>query len=455
MAERESAEAQVETLAMACEAIQDLVAEQERERRQVEQERAAGALHGEALKALQSILGSAGVVMRDTPAPLVLTFLQDTFIPEKRLQEDARRHMEGYVRLFAKVAGNRPMNTYTRKDIIRWVGTLERIRTTYGKGGKDHAKPITAILRESRGKDTLGRTTIEKHITHLKAFFQAATRHHRFATSDDVEAMFTDIRLGATVPEAKERTIWPLPRMVELFRSPVWTGTRHGLVAGQRREDVGPWVVLDAYWWLPVLGIHTGARLEELAQLEHDDLLTDSDERQFLYLNNEGDRRLKNRHSIRPVAIHPFLVELGFPRLFVPGRKGRIFPDLKQAGRPPKWGGQYSEDFTAYRRACGLYEKLMDFHAFRHTFATAMRARAGADPGLVGRMIGHQDTPELRVFRQTNGYTHFSVADQAEALSRLDWTAQGLDLSHLRRAAELAGGPEGRVRAESLGTLST
>ena len=358
--------------------------------------------------------------------------------------------MEGYVRLFAKVLGDKPLNVYVRADILRWVKTLERVRTTYGKGGKDKFKLIEAILMESKGKPTLGVTTIEKHVTHLKAFFLAATRHYRFATSDDVDAMFADIRLGANVPIAQERSIWPVAKLIQLFASPIWTGTRHGLDGGGRRHEAGPWVVLDSHWWLPVLGIFTGARLEELAQLQHSDLLEDTEGRPFFYLNNEGGRRLKNIRSIRGVALHPFLLTLGVTRLFVPGKKGRIFPDLKQAGRPLKWSQQYSEDFTAYRRAVGLYEPLVDFHAFRHTFATAMRTKVGADPGLVGRMVGHQDTPELRAFRQTNGYTHYSIADQAMMLERLDWGAQGLDLSHLRRAVEVAGGPTGRVRAADL-----
>ena len=426
--EREAAEEQVATLARAREAVEEILAEQGREREQVQQERVAGTLDGKSLNALRSILGSAGIVMRSTPAPTALAFLEETFISEKNLQEDARRHMEGYVRLFAKVLGDKPLNVYTRAEILKWVKTLEQVRTTYGKGGKDKFKLIQAILKESKGKPTLGVTTIEKHVTHLKAFFLAATRHYRFATSDDVDAMFADIRLGANVPIAQERSIWPVAKLTQLFASPIWTGTRHGLDGRGRRHEAGPWVVLDSHWWLPVLGIFTGARLEELAQLQHSDLLEDTEERPFFYLNNEGGRRLKNIRSIRGVALHPFLLTLGVTRLFVSGKKGRIFPDLKQAGRPLKWSQQYSEDFTAYRRAVGLYEPLVDFHAFRHTFATAMRTKVGADPGLVGRMVGHQDTPELRAFRQTNGYTHFSIADQAVMLERLDWGAQGLDL---------------------------
>ena len=418
--------------------------------REVRQRREEGKLAGEPLAALHRMLGNAGVIMRDRPTPTVLTFLRDTFIPERRLAEDSRRHMERYVRLFAKIAGDKPLNTFERKDIVRWVGTLEKVRTGYGKGGKDQAKPIAVILRESAGKPTLSEVTIGKHVAHVKQLFELAVRHHRFATRDDVHAMFSDIRLGEAVPKARVRNMWPLDKLRALFASPIWAGTRSAASDVGKRHQPGEWVHLDANWWLPVLAIHTGARLEELAQLQHVDLKTDSDGIKFLDITDEGDRHVKNANSIRAVPVHPFLLELGFDRLFVLGRKGRIFPQLRQAGRPPKWGQQYSEDFTAYRKAIGIYEPLLDFHAFRHTVVTALRV-AGADTGLVGVMVGHVDDPEVKSFKTTAGYTHFSVAPRHRAFCLLDWEAQGVPLSHLRRAVELAGGPRGRVLATDLG----
>lgn len=451
---REAAEEQVATVARARDAVEGVLAEQERERRQAEAERAAGTLSPESLTAFRELIERTGVVVRDRPTPTVLQFLDGTYIAEKVLKESQRRHIQGYVRLFAKTLGDRPLASFTRADVLRWVRTLEGVRTTYGKSGHDTDKPIEAILRESEGKATLGVTTIEKHVTHMRAFFTAAARHHRFASSDDVEALFSDIRLGKSVPRARKRGIWSPERLNALLATPIWTGTRSNAGDLGKRHERGHWIHLDAYWWLPILAIHTGARQEELAQLQHGDLRTDSEGRHFLYLTNEADRRTKNERSVRPVPLHPFLVELRVPDLFRAGESGRVFPELRKAGRDGAWGQQYSEDFTAYRRRTGLFEPLLDFHALRHTFITAMREQAKADPELVGRIVGHQDNPEFERFRMTQGYTHFSVAAQAEAISRLDWEAQGIGLAHLREAVRMAGGPRGRVRAADLRPLS-
>jgi integrase len=436
------------------EMLREALAKGERVGREVSQLIEARKLTGEGLEALRKILDNAGVVQRDRASPTILEFLERTFIPERNLQEDASRHIQGYVRLFAKTLGDRPMNEYTRADIVRWVRTLENVRTSYGKGGKDHAKTIEVILRESRGKPTLGVTTIEKHITHLKQVFLFAIRHHRFGTSDDVEAMFDDIALGRHVPQREERKLWSSEHLIALFRSPIWSGTRARADDFTHRHQPGPHVHLDAYWWLPIIGLYSGMRLEEIAQLRDADLKRDGDGRAFIHVTDEGEgQRLKTNSSRRGVPVHPLLTSLGLEALFVPGRDSWVFPELKLAGRPPKRGGQFSEDFTAYRRAVGVYERLVDFHSFRHTAVTQMR-EAGADAGVVAFLTGHRTDPTYQEWRRTNGYTKFSVATYARALDRLDFEARGVDLSYLRAAARLAGGPRGTVRASEVAELA-
>lgn len=425
-----------------------------REREEVQQERDAGKLNPEGLGALRNILANSGLVVRNRPTPTVLEFLERTFIPERNLQEDASRHVQGYVRLFAKTLGDRPMNSYERADILRWVRTLERVRTSYGKGGKDHTKAIEVIVRESRGKPTLGSTTINKHITHLKQLFLFAIRHHRFATSDDVEAMFADINLGQGVPEPEQRKLWPTKALTTLFTSPIWTGTRARADDFTHRHQEGPHIHIDGYWWLPIIGLYTGMRLEEIAQLQNNNLNQDDNGLRFIHVTDEGPgQRLKNKQSRRGVPVHPFLSELGFEKLFGPKKYAWVFPELKLAGRPPKRGGQFSEDFTAYRRAIGVYERLVDFHSFRHTLVTELR-EAGADAGVVAYLTGHRTDPSYTQWRQTNGYTKFSVATYAKALDLLNFEGRGVDLFYLRAAARIAGKPRGTVKAAEVAVLA-
>lgn len=410
----------------------------------------AGAMDPATLGHLRELLGSLGVRTAAVPTPTAMAFLRDTYTDERRLREDAHRHVVGYVTLFARAAGDKPLADYQRQDIIKWVRVLERLRTSYGKRKGDDTKSIPQLIKESEGERTLNRTTIEKHITHLKAFFVAANRHHKWASTDDIEDLFRDIPLSRHVPDARPRKSWTIAQLKDLLASPTWSGTRSRREDVTRRHEAGPQIHRDAYWWLPIAALWTGARLEELAQLQHNDLARDRDGIPYLRIHDEGERKVKTEHSIRNAPVHSFLVALGFLDLFRPGGRGRIWPELKKHGRPPSWGALYSTHFTDYRRECGLYEPLRDFHSFRRTFITMLRTRAGVDALTVAAIVGHDDSePELRRVQQTNDYTDYSIAALADAIERLDYTAYGVDLSILTRTAAVCG-PRGSTRTIEL-----
>ncbi|KAA0677771.1 hypothetical protein [Roseomonas genomospecies 6] len=324
----------------------------------------------ETIDKLSDLLGTLGVTMRSTPAPKVIAFLDETYSEEKRLQDDSDRHVKNYIRLFARVTGNKALNAYGRADIVAWVRTLERFKASLGKSPSDQKKSIDQLLRESRGKPTMGETTIGKHIMHVKAMFRCAIKHYKFAHEADINGMFDGIDLSEWVPSARKRKSWQIDQLNALFRSPVWSGTRSRREAFSKRNQPGPHVYRDAYWWLPVLALWTGGRLEELAQLHHSDLGFDAHGTPFIKIHDEGDRRTKNQNSVRNIPVHPFLVEIGALDLFKRGRvrDARIFPELKPTGELEKFGDTYSTHFTDYRRRCGLYEPLRDFHSLRRTF---------------------------------------------------------------------------------------
>ena len=68
----------------------------------------------------------------------------------------------------------------------------------------------------------------------------------------------------------------------------------------------------DAAYWIPLLGIYTGARIGELAQLRLVDVITESGI-PCLSINAEGDGcSVKTEAGIRMVPIHSELIRLGF-----------------------------------------------------------------------------------------------------------------------------------------------
>lgn len=384
---------------------------------------------------VKSMMKELGLRVRPATTPTVTEYLEQTYMGQRRLQDDAKRHIENYVRLFARITGDRMLGSYERSDVVDYVRVLEILKNSLGKSPKDATLTVEEMIEVSKGKSTLNATTIEKHVAHVKAFFVTAARALRFADSDDVDFLFDDVELSEWVPKAQKRKTWSIGQLNALFASPVWAGTSSGPHEWTRRHEPGDAVHRDAYWWLPPMALWTGARLEELAQLHHEDLKRDRNGIPFILIHDEGARRVKTEHSIRSVPIHPELARMGFLDRFKPSLHGeRIFPELQPTGRLRKYGDTYSSHFTDYRRKCGLYEHLRDFHSLRRTFITTMRTKAKVDLFTVAAIAGHdEELPELQRARQTEDYTDYDVGVLAEAVEKLDYAALGLDLSPFRK----------------------
>lgn len=157
---------------------------------------------------------------------------------------------------------------------------------------------------------------------------------------------------------------------------------------------------LRASWhfWLPLLGLHTGARLEELCQLHLEDIRQeDGSGVWFLDINDEGDKHLKSTAGKRKVPIHPALIELGLlDRVSALQAKGkdRLFPGLKVRASTGNLSGTAGHWFTRYRRSCGVggaggEKSAKVFHSFRHTVFTRSK-HLGLDRRAVKEMLGHE-----------------------------------------------------------------
>jgi len=157
----------------------------------------------------------------------------------------------------------------------------------------------------------------------------------------------------------------------------------------------------EAAYWLPLLGLYTGARLEELGQLRVSDVqkieYPDNDGEMhsgwFLHITENTDaagqeNRLKNAGSERLIPVHPEMQRFGFLDYVAKlDNAGRVFPDLKANiyGRlTAKWG----EWFGPYmRKVCGITDRRKVFHSFRHTFKDY--ARKTMPDGIQRQLMGH------------------------------------------------------------------
>ena len=154
------------------------------------------------------------------------------------------------------------------------------------------------------------------------------------------------------------------------------------------------------YYWMPLIGLYTGARINEIAQLGINDLTRTAGGAWYFAFTEEeegrelaGDRKkLKNTQSIRKVPIHPHLVELGLLdwRRELEGQgRTRLFPELKRNATKghgksvTKWFSRMLKGFGWIRNG----KKV--FHSFRHTLANQC-ALMGMSDEITRQISGHE-----------------------------------------------------------------
>ncbi|WP_337264049.1 MULTISPECIES: site-specific integrase [unclassified Serratia (in: enterobacteria)] len=198
----------------------------------------------------------------------------------------------------------------------------------------------------------------------------------------------------------------------KIFSSPVYKGDRPKAGSG------------DAAYWLPLLALYTGARLEEIGQLHPKDVHEENYQKpdgskNVAWVIEIADRQdgqhLKNSSSRRRIPLHSELIKLGFID-FAKRQKGdRIFHQLKAdvfgtlTGNWSKWFGRY------LRKVCGVTDNRLVFHSFRHTFKDMCRL-AGIDEAVHDALTGHSSSSVSRNY----GGLSYPLGPLVEAINRIN-----------------------------------
>lgn len=148
-------------------------------------------------------------------------------------------------------------------------------------------------------------------------------------------------------------------------------------------------------YWLPLLGLYTGARIEELAGLHLDAFITVDELPAMLLSDEETTDGGKNVFAPRYVPMHHELIGAGLLQYVDFLRANgypRLFPDIGEAARDG-YGKRATADFIEYRRTVGVGKNQGErsrqvFHSFRSTLAVKLY-HAGVDGDLSRRLTGH------------------------------------------------------------------
>jgi integrase len=321
-------------------------------------------------------------------------------------------------RMFIEHAGDLPVGSYDRTHTGAFYELLRKLPAMYGKAaqwkGMTPAQ-IVAATCEDESIERLTMKTMKRHFSALGGLFDHARERGVYASGNPAH----DFRFPSKRKASAARMMWSGHKLKDLFASPLFTGC----ASSRRRHVPGSEIVRDERYWLPILALYHGTRLEELAQLHRSDVRRENDI-WFLDINDEGVKQIKNEQSRRRVPLHPEVERLGFLQ-YVEATAERsdalVFPQLTPGGADNKYGHAFSKWWTRYRKDIGLYEKGLDYHSFRHGVTTKL-TEAGVSPPIIDQLTGHAGTGVT----QTVYTKDLSLSVLYEAICKVSWSEVSL-----------------------------
>lgn len=353
-------------------------------------------------------LTEPGEPHRDKPAPppqVLLSAAVAEYVAEHAAgghwTKKTQAESEGIYRLLVGIVGDRDMSELDYKALSGFRDTLLKFPSNVSKRRAYRGKTISEILAmiaTAKVDKPLSVSSVNKHIIRVGAFLKWAVKRG-YVAANFAEGL-TITKRGTK--ESEEREAYSHEDLLSLVQSPL---------AGFQKAR-------PERFWIPILGLHSGARLNELCQLSVEDV-REEDGVLCLDINDKGaDKRLKNASSRRVIPVHPILLELGFKE-YAEGlrRKGavRLWPALRK-GRDG-YGHAFGKWFQRFNRRYVTTNRKRVFHSFRHCLADGMKQR-GVDVNIIAEILGHSLGNSISLSRYGKAYEPKVLL---EALNRLEY----------------------------------
>jgi integrase len=288
------------------------------------------------------------------------TDIVDLWAAERKPKQKGIDTHRAVARWFYERVGRKAVNQITRQDVLDFKSKL---------------------LEEGQSP-----ANIKMKLSRLRTLLQWAADNGHAASN-----VANGITIKDTQAAKNKRKPFDLPALNAIFASPIYS-------KGERPTQGRG----EAAYWIPLLALFTGARMEELGQLRPSDVVElaypdpEGNERRSWFLKlteaeGEAATGLKNAASERLVPIHSELERLGFlafASAMLEQKRDRLFYQLTPGpygNLTHKWGQWFG---TYLRKTCGVTDRRMTFHSFRHSFTDYVR-RPDIPEGIQRQLVGH------------------------------------------------------------------
>ncbi|SEG46636.1 site-specific integrase [Vibrio hangzhouensis] len=316
-----------------------------------------------------------------TPAPiehdgLLLSECIDLYISDRETDELRPKTIDRYrarLRLMLFILGDCPIEEIKREEAKTFKSKLLCLPANLNKVARFKGLTVDEVI--ALEPTPMSTTTANDTLTDVSSFFDWCMANDHINKNS-----FTKLKVKTKKRASEERNVFTPSDLTTLFQHPYFQG-------GSCKHPY--------FYWLPVLGLYTGARLNELCQLHVDDIRQDVENSLWTLTITDmrDDQSTKNRSSVRTIPLHHRLIDLGFIEYVKSLNNERVFPELKQGrdgygSAPSKWFGRFRDKVLPNAKA-----EKKTFHSFRHTFTNALK-QSGVTASIAGAYVGHGDDSE-------------------------------------------------------------
>ncbi|MEP7350851.1 MAG: site-specific integrase [Sphingorhabdus sp.] len=369
--------------------------------------------------------------LRNEPCP-TLTNAYDRYLgdPTFSWSETTRQAYETTRSLVVSILGeNMAIASVSRSEVRQLIDVLQHLpRNAVKLFPKLSPREASDLARSRADVERISAANANAYLGRFSNFMNWCVREELIDRNPA-----RGLRLPDDVAKRDKRHPFSPQQLKLIFHAPLFIGCQDGDRGYAKVGTVRP---QNARYWVPLIGIHSGMRLNEICQLDTTDIravegidcicITTSS------LVGSTDKKLKTSGSERLIPLHPTLIELGLVDYADKKRRegiAKLFHEIDAGVRGVR-AVAFSKWFTQFLESIGARRDRTSYHSFRHNFRDELRAaRVDHDVSMaLGGWVGGASQPSAASENYGSGYRVALLQEGINSLRFMD-----IDLSHLAR----------------------
>jgi len=360
--------------------------------------------------------------------PITLTEAIEKYIVAKKTNwkkdgDSESSLREKYFPLFLEVVGNKATDKLTKADVIKYRNTVLNLPVNRHKVSKYKNLTIDQInAQKTPEADQISKRTKSNYLAKVSSLLF-------WLESDGYLAERINSPLIGVVKMDKsaheERDPYSDKELSQLFSSVTYLEGQHKF---------------PSFFWIPLIGLLSGARENEICQLEISDIKFDTPSGLWVFSINQDNpdetkKSVKKPTHKRLVPIHRILIDLGFLEFYelqtALGER-RLFPELpyvRGKGHIDKFQRWYNR---TYKNHCDIDNKKVSFHSLRHNVINYLTHKLDAGEDRTAFYLGQKPIGGVQAKRYLKAG---ELINFSNVLQRMDYELI-IDFSRIRHWSE-------------------